>query len=163
MFIMLKKTVLLLIVLLLSSSSLLAKPAPSIALSMSWVPEKQMSIPVTIRIQTTSAIESKKLRLTVTLPDGVTLVKGDLNQEIAIEKNKPLETELEVIVSEQAFGEIQAEASIGTPGQMYFYAASALPLNNEATSHLKPRERPQTNHRIIERNGVKIREYQLPN
>jgi len=158
-----KKVLLTTLLCLFWSISANAKPLPSLSVQMHWQNDIQLEQSNVIQIILLSHISTSQLQLDISLPEGVSLLKGQKQYLLTMEKGKTKELQLEVYVDKSAVGNIKAEARVGEKGEAMFYAADAINITSAALSQsIKPRnksEEPQ--FKRTERNGVKLREYRL--
>jgi len=160
------KTHLCFFILLLVAFNLSAKPRPSLFMSMEWVNGIVYNQPADVYIEIASQISSEQMRFSLNLPDGVTLIDGELAFERKIEKGQPLSLTYTLMIENNAAGDVEAEASIGDSSQVFFRAAKKLTITPSNVSQvfsqtLKARAVSPSFHHT-ERNGVKLREYKLP-
>lgn len=151
------------IVLLFMVFSINAKPLPSLSMKMNWTDGIAYEQPVKIHVEVVSQISSDNMNFKLSLPDGVTLIDGSTSFQQKIEKGQPLSLDFTLFIEKNAVGQIDAVASIGNSSQVFFRAARKLIVENivksqKSGSHVI--KLPAYRH--TERNGVKLREYQLP-
>jgi len=151
------------IVLLITAFSSIAKPLPSLSMKMSWNDGIAYEQAVKVHVEVVSQITSDKMDFKLSLPAGVTLVNGEISSQHKIEKGQPLSLDFTLFIDKNAAGQIDATASIGNASQVFFRAASHLRVESAVKSQ-KSSARVITPpaYRHTERNGVKLREYQLP-
>ena len=148
---------------LLAVGSVCAKPHSSLRMSLSWEDSLVYDQPVTVQVEVTSQVATQALLLRLTLPEGVELIEGKLHQTIEIEKNEPVFILYKVLISKGSTGFIEAEANLGEAGQVFFRAAKRLSIENPmALRKIQSDSTSTPAYRHTERNGVKLREYQLP-
>lgn len=139
-----------------------AKPASALSLSMEWsVPPIKGQVNE-FKVTIVSSIPAKDASLEITLPEALQLVDGKVSSHLQIEVAKPVDVVFKVFVPETGNGSIGASVSIGQRGQAYFSANQELPISNAQQQTLKSRNIIKPQYEINERNGVRIREYKLP-
>jgi len=149
------------------------KPLPPISLKMQWQAPQSVTardVPLTLTLHIFSQISVEQVEIVFTLPEGVVLLDGQIKETIAIEGLKPMEKVYTVLVDKAAVGEIKAEARLNGSGHIAYYAAAMLPLaaadntRTIANRKLSPRaeEKQKQDYKRVQRDGVWLREYQLP-
>jgi len=151
------------IVLLFMAFCVSAKPLPSLSMKMNWNDGIAYEQPVKMHVELMSQISSEKMKFNLSLPDGVTLLDGETSFQVNIEKGQPLLLDFTLLIKKTALGQIEASASIGSASQVFFRAASKLNVESLVRSQ-KSSSRAITApaFRHTDRNGIKLREYQLP-
>jgi len=150
-------------VLFLMAFSSIAKPMPSLSMKMYWSEGIAYEQPVKVHVEVVSQLSSDNMRFKLTLPAGVTLVDGETSFQHKVEKGQPLFLDFTLFIDKNAAGQIDATASIGNASQVFFRAASHLRVESAVKSQKSSsRAIAPPAYRHTERNGVKLREYQLP-
>lgn len=139
-----------------------AKPLPSLSVKMKWQGELVYETPMKLVLSVYSHVASDNLEIVLNLPEGVTLLEGDVHQITSVEQSAPTEQSYLLLVSKKAVGLIKAEARIKHSGETVFYAVAGLPVKISAKEKLSPRAAKTENFKRIQRNGQWLREYQLP-
>jgi len=148
--------------LLFSASVVFSKPLPSLSVKMKWQGVLTQEIPMTLTLSVFSHLTTDDLEISLTLPDGVTLIDGSKKVITSIQRSKPLEQTYTVQISKDATGQIKGEVRINSAGSTSFYAAAGLPVRIELDQKIAPRSAPKENFKRTQRNGEWLREYQLP-
>jgi len=151
------------IVLFFVAFSINAKPLPSLSMKMNWSDGIAYEQAVKVHVEVVSQISSDKMDFKLSLPAGVTLMDGKTSFQQKIEKGQPLSLGFTLFIEKSAVGQIGATASIGDASQVFFRASSHLKIDSVVKSQKSgARVIPLPAYRHTERNGVKLREYQLP-
>ena len=139
-----------------------AKPMPSLQVDLQWVNAPLVNQVSEIDITIVSHLATKQLQVNIVLPAGVHLTEGEAQRVIEVEKSKVKVLRLPVMVDEKASGEINVKVSIGSEKQAYFTATASLPVNEPGANQLlKSRSQVEPKYQRTEREGVKLREYQI--
>jgi len=145
------------------SNTLYAKPKSSLGLSMEWKGGLSVDQASSLLVTVTSYLTTEDLHVILILPEGVTLNEGKLKNVLSAERGVPVELEFQVVVSNNATGKINAQASIGSPEQAMFNAFTSLSLHTSTATQKAQARSVNSTFRRTERNGVSLREYQLDN
>jgi len=142
-----------------------AKPAPSVKVELNWMEPPTVNQASKIDIGIFSHIVSEQLKLNITVPKGISLIQGDANSVISIEKGKAKHIIFEVFIEDNASGDINVEVHIGSKKSSYFFASDTLAVDfsEGAKSKLRARERAEPEFKRTERQGVGLREYRISN
>ncbi len=142
-----------------------AKPAPSVKVELNWVDPPSVNQISKIDIAVFSHISSEQLKLTVTVPKGISIIQGDAKSVISIEKGKVKHIIFNVFIEDNVSGEISAEIHMGSTKSSFFFASDTLSVDfsEAAKSKLRARERIEPEFKRTERQGVGLREYRISN
>ena len=143
-------------------TSVVAKPAPSVKLSLGWESEPVENQHAQLNIHVVSHVSSDQLNIRLLPPSGIRITEGKAEYVFTIKKGEPREISVRMFIEEKAVGKIRAEAVVKTGGNSYFSASDSVEVDfSGVTSRLKARMKSEPEFQETERNGVQLREYRL--